>query len=201
MTSCHRSIVAGLEAAPAPTLNIEDLTRRMAAGDEAAYRQFYDAYFHRLSRYLLVVAAGNEEAAAEALESALLRVVRHIRMFPSEEVFWSWLTVLARSAHRDQSRKRSRYLAVLERFTRHSQIGESGPDSREADARIQTALTSSLASLPDDERQLVEGKYFERRSVRELAGVFQTSEKAIESRLVRIRRKLRETLLLKLKDE
>src|SRR5262245_31679563 len=167
----------------------------MSAGHELAYRQFYDAYYHRVSRYLLVVAVGNEEAAAEALESTLLRVVRHIRVFAREEVFWSWLTVLARSAFRDQSRKRNRYLAFLERFTRHAQIEEAGPDSREADAQMQTALASSLATLPADERQLVQEKYFERRSVRELAEAFQTSEKAIESRLVRIRRKLKETLL------
>ena len=201
MTSCHPSIVAGLEAAQAPTLDIEDLTRRMAAGDEAAYRTFYDAYFPRLSRYLLVVAAGNEEAAAEALESTLLRVVRYIRVFPSEEAFWSWLTVLARSAFRDQSRKRSRYRAFLERFTRHAEIEESGPDSPEADSRMQTALASSLAALPEEERQLVEGKYFQRRSVRELAEALQVSEKAIESRLVRIRQKLKAALLLKLKNE
>lgn len=201
MTSCHPSIVAGFEAAPAPTLDIEDLTRRMSAGDELAYRKFYDAYYSRLSRYLLVVASGNETAAAEALESTLLRVVRNIRVFTNEEILWSWLTVLARSAYRDQTRKRNRYLAFLERFTRHAQIEEVRPDSREADARMQTALASSLADLPDDERQLVEAKYFQRRSVRELAEAFQISEKAIESRLVRIRRKLKDALLTKLKDE
>jgi RNA polymerase sigma-70 factor (ECF subfamily) len=201
LTFCHPSIVAGLEAALAPTLDIADLTRRMSAGDERAYREFYDAYYQRLSRYLLVVAAGNEETAAEALESTLLRVVRHIRIFPSEEVFWSWLTVLARSAFHDQTRKRNRYLSFLERFTRHSQIEAIGPDSREADARMETALTSTLAELPYEERQLVEEKYFQRRSVRELADTFQASEKAIESRLVRIRRKLKEALLLKLKNE
>lgn len=201
MTSCHPSIVAGLEAAPAPALDVEDLTHRMLVGDELAYRKFFDAYYHRLSRYLLVVAAGNEETAAEALESTLLRIVRHIRIFSSEEVFWSWLTVLARSAFHDQTRKRNRYLAFLERFTRHAQIEAAGPDSREADARMQAALTSSMAELAEDERQLVEEKYFQRRSVHELANTFQTSEKAIESRLVRIRRKLKEALLLNLKNE
>ena len=91
------------------------LTRRMADGDELAYCTFYDAYFNRLSRYLLVVTAGDEDAAREALQSALLRVVRHIKVFPSEPVFWSWLTVLARSALSDQTRKRRRYLAFLDR--------------------------------------------------------------------------------------
>jgi len=78
----------------------------MAGGDEAAYRQFYDAYFDRLLRYLLVVTGGNEEAAREALQLALVRVVRHVKTFETEEKFWSWLTVLARSAFADESRKR-----------------------------------------------------------------------------------------------
>ena len=74
-------------------LDVAELTRRMRSGEEAAYREFYDAYYSRLLRYLLVVAAGDEEAAAEALEGALLRVVRYIKLFATEEAFWSWLTV------------------------------------------------------------------------------------------------------------
>jgi DNA-directed RNA polymerase specialized sigma24 family protein len=101
------------------------LTRRMVQGDETAYRTFYDAYFDRLSRYLLVVTAGDEDAAREALQSGLVRVVRHIKIFTSEAVFWSWLTVLARSALSDQRRKRRRYLAFLDRFTWHTRAQQS----------------------------------------------------------------------------
>jgi RNA polymerase sigma factor (sigma-70 family) len=62
-------------------------------------------------------------------------------------------------------------------------------------------LERHLAALPADEKRLVEGKYLEGRSVRELAEELQTSEKAVESRLVRVRRKLKEALLLGLKNE
>ncbi len=175
------------------------LTRRMVQGDEAAYRTFYEAYFDRLSRYLLVVTAGDEEAAREALQSALVRVVRHIKVFPSEAVFWSWLTVLARSALSDQSRKRRRYLAFLDRFTSHTRVQEAASDDPEADATLGALLEESLGSLPLDERRLVEAKYFERRSVREMAEDLSLSEKAIESRLVRIRQKLKAALLHGLK--
>jgi len=123
------------EESPAALLDIAALTRRMAKGDESAYRAFYDAYFHRLSRYLLVVTAGDEDAAREALQAALVRVVRHIKPFREEAIFWSWLTVLARSALSDQSRKRRRYLAFLERFTQHSHEPVL-PDEDEADARL-----------------------------------------------------------------
>jgi DNA-directed RNA polymerase specialized sigma24 family protein len=42
---------------------------------------------------------------------------------------------------------------------------------------------------------MVQQKYFTRQSVREIAAKLQTSEKAIESRLVRIRRKLKQAVL------
>src|SRR5450759_4647475 len=117
---------------PAEPLDVAALTRRMVEGDELAYRSFYDVYFNRLSRYLLVVTAGDEDAAGEALQSALVRVARHIKVFPSEAVFWSWLTVLARSALCDQTRKRRRYLAFLDRFTWHSRAEQMPTDDPQA---------------------------------------------------------------------
>ena len=173
----------------------------MAGGHEAAYRQFYDAYFDRLLRYLLVVTGGNEEAAREALQLALVRVVRHVKSFETEEKFWSWLTVLARSALADESRKRRRYFAFLDRFTRHQETGPSAMDNGEADERLRALLESKLTALPEDERQLVEQKYILRRSVREIANGQQTTEKAVESRLSRVRRKLKDAVLAELKNE
>ncbi len=185
----------------AAVADVPQLTRRMRAGEETAYREFFQAYYDRLFRYLLVVAAGDLEAAEEALEATLLRVVRYIKVFPAEDVFWSWLTVLARSAYSDQSRKHRRYLAFLERFTRHQLVVAPGPESSAADTRLLAALERSLAGLPDDERHLVESKYFAHRSVRDIATELQTSEKAVESRLVRIRRKLKDALVDQLKHE
>jgi RNA polymerase sigma-70 factor, ECF subfamily len=180
---------------------IARLTRLMVAGDEAAYREFYDAYYGRLFRYLLVVACGDEEAAADALAATLARVVRHIKAFPNEEIFWSWLTVLARTAFADHTRKRRRYLAFLDRFTWQARLEETSSTSADAEARMQAVLEQSMAALPVEERQLMEWKYFERQSVHEIAQALDASDKAIESRLVRIRQKLKAMLLLGLKDE
>jgi RNA polymerase sigma-70 factor, ECF subfamily len=189
------------EELPAAPLDVRVLTRRMAKGDEWAYRMFYEAYFQRLSRYLLVVTAGDEDAVREALQATLVRVVRHIKPFPEEGVFWSWLTVLARSALSDQSRKRRRYLAFLDRFTQHAHVQHAVPDDGEPDAQLLALLDRGLEALPEDERELVQQKYFARHSVREIAAQLQTSEKAIESRLVRIRRKLKQAVMDELRHE
>jgi RNA polymerase sigma-70 factor (ECF subfamily) len=185
---------------PGPQFDVAEVTSRMVKGDEMAYRVFYDEYYDRLRRYLLVVTSGNEEATREALQAALVRVVKHIRRFSTETEFWGWLTILARSALFDQSRKRKRYWSLLERFTRHSEIDQV-TDTADPDAKLLTLLEQDLASLPIDEKELIESKYLEGTSVRKIAEESQTTEKAIESRLVRIRRKLKASLLEGLKHE
>ncbi len=178
------------------------LTRALVAGDEIAYRRFHEAYCPRLHRYLLVVAAGDKELAREALQAACIRVVRHIKVFSDEQIFWNWLTVLARTALADHRRKRSRYRAFLDRFTWHTRADAAGrgEDGR-ADAQLLALLERSLRDLPHDERELIERKYFGRAAVREIADGLAISEKAVESRLGRVRRKLKDALLTKLKDE
>jgi RNA polymerase sigma-70 factor (ECF subfamily) len=192
---------AAADDRPRESLDVAVLTRRMLEGEDMAYRIFYTAYFDRIMRYLLVVAGGDEEAAREAVQATLVRVVRHIKVFADEAAFWRWLTVLARSAFTDETRKRRRYFAFLDRFTRHTDIQSGVADTSEADEHLRALLRRGLASLPADERQLLESKYLAARSVRDIAGELQTSEKAIESRLVRIRRKLKETVLAGLKNE
>ena len=188
--------------------DVAELTRRMVAGDEDAYRKFYDAYYDRLSRYLLVVTRGDEDAAVEAFQTTLLRVVRHIKVFADEDVFWSWLTVIARTALSDQNRTKRRYMAFLDRFRRQSlldpkQEQAEPPDAvgSDHDARLLGLLESQLVCLPPEDKRLVEWKYLERRSVRDIANVLEVSEKAVESRLVRVRCRLKEALLNGLRHE
>jgi RNA polymerase sigma factor (sigma-70 family) len=182
-----------------PATDFAQLTSRMAQNDEAAFRQFYELYFNRLLRYLLVLTSGREDAAREALQATLLRVVRHIRRFDSEAVLWSWLTVLARSSVVDAERKRSRYAALLDRFFR-SAPPVSAEDA-DADGRLLVLLEKNFAGLDQPDRELLERKYFAGDSVREIAREAGMTEKAVESRLVRVRRQLKAAMLHELKHE
>jgi RNA polymerase sigma-70 factor (ECF subfamily) len=180
---------------------IAALTGALARGDEAAFREFFDAYFDRLLRYLLVVTGGNEPAAREALQAALIRVARHAKPFDTEEKFWSWLTVLARTALADESKKQRRWFAFLERFSRHAETESAAMHNGAADEKLRELLEKNLSALPADERELIAQKYFSRRSVREIAGARQATEKAVESKLSRVRRKLKNALFADLKNE
>ena len=85
-----------------PDVALEGLTGRMVKGEEGAFAEFHDAYFSRLFRYALVLMRGDEHAARDVTQETLLRVVRYVRVFRSEQTFWDWLARLARTAAADQ---------------------------------------------------------------------------------------------------
>jgi len=99
----------------------------------------------------------------------------------------------------DEARKRHRYLAFLDRFFQRQQIEAAAtPD---ADARLQEILALNLGLLPPEECELIKRKYFSRESVKEIAADMGATEKAIESQLVRVRRKLKSGILAQLNEE
>jgi RNA polymerase sigma-70 factor, ECF subfamily len=176
------------------------LTRALATGDESAFREFHAQYFDRLLRYHIVLARGDEQSARDALQETLTRVAKKVRQFDDESVFWSWLTVVARSTAIDGGRKRTRYGALLRKLA----LGWFTPmpePATDADAQLHEQLDRALATLDADDRELIEAKYFSAASVRELAGRCSVTEKAIESRLLRLRRQLREFILKSLRHE
>jgi RNA polymerase sigma-70 factor, ECF subfamily len=174
------------------------LTRGLAAGGEDAFRRFHKLYFDRLYRFLLAVTRGQEAQAEDALQETMLRVLRYARPFDDEEVFWSWLKTVARSAAHDLGRKNRRYLSLLHRFTFCWQNDGAGREDLEI--RMGSLLQESLDELDAADRQLVENKYLDGRTVKELSTLAGATEKAVESRLLRLRRELRERILEKLKS-
>ena len=173
------------------------LTRRLAAGEEDAFREFHRLYFDRLYHFLLAVTRGQEQEAQEALQETLLRLLRHPRVFADEEVFWCWLKAVARNAARDAHRKHRRYFALLQNFAlgRSREAHEPSGD----DSRLSSLLAESLDELEPADRLLIENKYFDGETVRELSTTTGLSEKAVESRLLRLRRHLRARIMEKLR--
>jgi RNA polymerase sigma-70 factor, ECF subfamily len=180
---------------------IQRLSSRMARLEDDAFREFHATYVDRLLRYLFVV-TGDEQIARDALQETFVRIARHVRRFDTEEAFWSWLTVLARSAATDIARKRNRYWCLLNSYALNwlSRIDAEPPDN-ETEQQLVARIEEGLAALPDQDRQLVCGKYLEGHSVRTLAQMYGLSEKSVEARLRRIRLQLRAELLRRSKNE
>jgi RNA polymerase sigma-70 factor, ECF subfamily len=175
------------------------LTRLMQRGDEKAYREFFKIYFHRLHAYLLVVTRGNEALARDLVQQTMIKVAKHIRVFEDEAVLWRWVTLLARTAAVDEGRKSQRYFAFLQRWW-HGR-DEAAESSSVQEDRFEVLVGAGLDQLEPEDRLVLEKKYWDECSVREIAAELGTSEKAVESRLSRVRAKLKARVMKGLNHE
>jgi RNA polymerase sigma-70 factor (ECF subfamily) len=186
-----------------PSIDGDDigaLTRSLATGDDDAFREFHRRYFDRLYRLLLILTRGQETEAREALQDVLCRVARRARRFDRKEVFWCWLVMLARSAVLDAGRKRHRYWRLLTDYARRWLPVQSQPVP-DQDHQLETLLLACVNELDPAERALVEGKYFSRCSTLELARQNGLTPRAVESRLFRLRNRLHQELLQRLRQD
>lgn len=176
----------------------ERLTARLVSGDEAAFREFHELYFDRLYRFLLGVTRGCDQETQETMQHTFLRLVRYVRVFQDEDVFWSWLKAVARSAAQDNGRKHRRYLNLLTKwacFWRRENVTPA-PAS---ELPLAVLLDEALQALNAADRELIRAKYVEGYRVADLASRAGVSEKALESRLLRLRRELRARVLEQLR--
>ena len=164
------------------------LSARLVAGEEAAWSDFHARTFDRLLRYLLTVAHGDEEAAREALQLTYVKSVRYVRKFDTEQALWGWLAQIARGCLIDLARHRARYASLLARLEPSPAAEQSAIDPGSDQAAL---LTMGVARLTASERALIEARYIADQSIAQIANANGTTPKAVESRLARIRARLR----------
>jgi RNA polymerase sigma-70 factor (ECF subfamily) len=206
-TACHpdsaghmsTNIVPLNDAASRP-IPVAALTARMKAGEEAAFLLFHELYCDRLFRYLIVLSRGDEELARDLLQTTLLKVVRSIRHFPDETEFWNWLAAIARNNFFDHLR-RTRRMPQVDILSPEQTANLAALEPYPENSFLEQALDRALAGLPEQERALIDSFYFQTGTYRSIALQRDTTPKAVESHLARIRQKLRNTILNLLKYE
>ncbi len=176
-----------------------DLSAALRRGDEEAFRRLHQDWNVRLYRYSFALARGDAAFAGEIVQATYLRVFRHMRVVSTNEQLWNWLARAARCASTDLHRGRSRYGQALARFAEtfspRSGVEEkplSSPWDPETD--LLRALDAAIEQIDEPDRRLLQARYFQRQSLSDIAAEHRSTSRAIEGRLSRIRRKLRNHL-------
>jgi len=181
----------------AGVLNLRELTKGICRGDEAAFTRFYDRYSLRLYQHLLVLAKGNEGEAREVLQTVVVKLARKFKVFEEERRMWGWLCRLARNSYVDLCRVRQRERRFISLETHETELAEP----RESEHRLSASLNHALEQLTAEERELMRAAYVDECPLQELAVAWGLTYKAVESRLGRLRRKLKANLLNHLHHE
>ena len=177
------------------------LARRVIAGDEAAFDEFFGRYFPRLYRFALPRLGGNEDATEEIVQLVLIRGLDRLSSYKGEAALLTWLCTLCR-------REISRWRERQGRF-REVSLFDDRPEMRAAlDALAvvdiddpETALhrrelavlvQQTLDHLPGRYGEVLEWKYIHGLSVDEIAERLGVGYKAAESILTRARAAFRD---------
>ncbi len=177
--------------------DLRGLTRAARRGDADAFARIYDLYSFRLYKFLLVLARGDERSAREVCQAVFIKLARRLRVFDDERRLWAWMRVLAKNAFVDHCRARQR----LNRFVALDELAAEPDAQAGSEHRLTEMLREALAGLPPDERELVQAAYVDARPLQELADETGQTYKSVESRLGRLRKKLKEQLLKNLRHE
>ena len=171
------------------------LVKSMARGDEAAFRELYDAYHRRLFRLSLVLGQGDESLAQETVQAVFVTMAGKLRAVESGEHLWNWLARVARQGiAKNRRRQQGNPVRSVEQLPEYAVDGAS-------DDHLESCLDGALLELDPEDRQLIEIFYFERLSHREMAERLGLTPKAVSSRLERGREKLRLLVAKKLSRE
>jgi RNA polymerase sigma-70 factor (ECF subfamily) len=176
------------------------ISRRIAAGDVAAWEAFFEQYSPWAYRFAYCHLDGNRADAEDLCSDILLTAARSIGRFDSKRgTLDVWLLGLARNRLARFCRRRRRRVP----FVAHPE-GRDGavPDPDPvADSAVERDLVNrALASLPQRQAAVLVGKYVSGHTVQEMAQSMDSTPKAIESLLSRARAAFRCAFSALLKD-
>lgn len=179
-----------------------ELVDRMLSGDQRAFNDFFNAFSDRIYRFALVRLNDDPTAAEDAAQQTLCRAVEKLHQFKGESALFTWLCQICRNAITDCYRSSGIARSVVIPFDDSdevrvaleaiSAIETNDPHELAISDQVQTLVRAVLDYLPTRYGQVLEWKYMQGMSVKEIASQLKVGQKAAESTLNRARLAFRE---------
>ena len=167
----------------------EDLVAAFQSGDIPAFDQLVRRWDRKLQRviYRLV---GNQDEARDVSQEAFLKAYRALGSFKKEARFSSWLYQIAINASRDRlRRRRGRTDLSLEDAEEaiHRALRDATPNAFELmeSSDLSRAVAAAMASLPEEQREVVILKEYEGLTFPEIAETLDVPLSTVKTRLYR----------------
>jgi RNA polymerase sigma-70 factor (ECF subfamily) len=178
------------------------LARRLLAGDERAFQEFFDSSFPGLYRFALVRLGHDAAAAEEVAQATLCAAIRKLGSYRGEAALFTWLCTFCRheiAAHYRRIGREGPRLAPAEESPEIMgaldtlwNLAEENPEELFRRREMARFVQVTLDRLPRHYGDALEWKYIEDLPVREIAARLGLSPKAAESLLTRARQAFRD---------
>src|SRR5215472_9164880 len=150
----------------------ERLLIEAAQRDPARFADLYDIYFDRIYAYV-ARRTGSREETEDLVSEVFHKALANLRRFEWHGLpFAAWLFRIAANEITDLSARLGRERAI-----------EASPEAEEGDqeeAQDRSTVLALVRELPEDQRRVLELRFMEEKSTREVAQVLGRSEGAIK---------------------
>ncbi len=169
----------------------------LAAGQDSAMNGIMRRWQERLTGFLLRM-VGNHATASDLAQETFVRLYRHRSSYHPQRSFSTWIFTiaanLARNHHRWSQRRPEAVTDPVEMAEGSPSDGGADPLQRvEAREKLE-AVQRAIAGLPQDQKETLILAVYEQLSHDEIAAIADSTPKAVELRLYRARKTLRESL-------
>lgn len=179
-------------------LDDKKLVKQILEGKEQAFECFFEDNFARLYRFALARLSDDPEAAREIAQITLTRALRKLHTYRAEAALFTWLCAICRNETSEWLRRQARYrehVVLTEDFPEvqaavdsYRAPQEDGPESNYRRTESVRLIQVAMDRLPPRYGDVLEWKYVEGRSVKEIANRLQLGQEATQSLLARARR-------------
>lgn len=166
--------------------------RAAAGGDQTAFRHLAKELGPRMYGLAARLAGGNGAAAEDIVQEVLVKLWQNAPKWQPEGAVEGYASKLVYTTAMDYHR-RQKPTQSLDDATMEIPAPETVTDGI-AHKQTRSLLLGALAKLPERQQQAVTLAYFHEYRAQDIATTLGTTEKAVESLLVRARRTLAELL-------
>jgi RNA polymerase sigma factor (sigma-70 family) len=169
-----------------------DLVRGLRDRDPTAVKHLKECFLPSIWRFVYVRTNGNRHLAEDIVSDAVLALIRAVGEGFEFENVAGWLRTVAANKLRDHFRAAVRVQHLLQQGRASGVDGNGDPAALQEGLERRQEVWAVMDALPEQHRLVLEWKYVEALSVREIAGRIDTTEKAAESILFRARQEFRQ---------
>jgi len=174
------------------------LVKQLLTGDARAFDRFFDENFARLYRFALTRLSDDPDAAREVAQISLTRALRKLHTYRAESALFTWLCAICRNETSDWLAKQGRYrehIVLTEDFAEIQAAVDSfhapeqmSPDRHYRRVELLRLIQVALDKLPARYGDVLEWKYIEGHSIKEISARLDIGPEATQSLLARAKR-------------
>jgi len=178
-------------------INDKKLVRDLLSGDESDFKHFFDEHFPRLYRFADDRLKDHPDAVRDVVQATLSKTLLNLDKYRGESTLFTWMCSICRNEIYDYLKKQSKYeknivlkgdLSELDSATVSGEVHSTQQPAdhyqRDESAKL---IYRVMDQLPFEYGNLIEWKYVEGLSVKQMAERMGLSQSATQSMLYRAR--------------